>query len=460
MIGRSLRVRLVASGATAIVIALSVAGFALTILFERHVARTLAADLEVHLRQLLAGVEFNAAGQLNAARPPVDPRFSDPLSGLYWQMGDDHGQLVRSRSLWDMTLSLPSDELALDEGHFHEVAGPAGSRLMLVERQVSLHSVADKQSAVTVAVAADMSRVSAAGAAFAQDLVMALGLLGLILALATSAQLMLGLRPLRSLQSGISDIRSGRKRRLPLDVPTEVMPLVEEVNAMIDAQERQIERSRGRAADLAHGLKTPLAALAADAVRLVERGEKSIAAEIETVVKAMSRHVDRELARARLRGDQRRRPDVSTELGPLVRSLLAILSRTRADAHITFEHEIQDGTTLSFDRADLAEVLGNLLDNAVRHATSRVRISSIDFGDGHTIVVEDDGCGINPNTIPSVLERGIRLDQRGGGAGLGLSIVQEVLDAYGWQLVLERSTLGGLKAECRPPNERRSSHEN
>ena len=276
----------------------------------------------------------------------------------------------------------------------------------------------------------------------------ALALLGLVLAIATSIQVALGLRPLDALRRGVADIRSGRRDHLPAGVPAEVRPLVEKVNALLDAQEREIERSRSRAADLAHGLKTPLAALAADAGRLRDRGELALAQDIETVGEAMSRHVDRELARARLRGSVRHRDSHSTTLAPLVRSLVATLSRTSFGMHVTFEEHIADDVRVPLDRTDLAEVLGNLLENAARHAAKRARISLDSEG---SILIEDDGPGIPPAQRPRVLERGIRLDERGEGAGLGLAIVQDVLNAYGWRLVLATSDLGGLKIAIAPP---------
>ena len=100
-------------------------------LFERHVTRSIADDLEVHLKQLLAGIEVDAEGRLAVTRPPADPRFADPLSGLYWQVSDDHGTLIRSRSLWDTSLPLKIDEIGPGEVHHHELPGPAGARLMV-----------------------------------------------------------------------------------------------------------------------------------------------------------------------------------------------------------------------------------------------------------------------------------------------------------------------------------------
>ena len=130
-------------------------------------------------------------------------------------------------------------------------------------------------------------------------------------------------------------------------------------------------------------------------------------------------------------------------LAPLVRALINTLSRTPTGAHVTFETNIADDLQVPIDRTDLAEVLGNLLENATRYARQRVHISS---GPQSSVIIEDDGAGITPAHGPRVLERGSRLDQSGEGAGLGLAIVQDVLSAYGWGLALEKSKLGGLRA--------------
>lgn len=449
MTRKSLRLRLVVGGVVAILVALTVAGAGLVLLFERHVARTLNDDLDVHLKQLLAGIDVDSEGRLVVPRPPADPRFTEPLSGLYWQAADARGQLVRSRSLWDTALDLPIDSPQPGEVHHHDALGPGGSRMLVSEMMVTL-GVGDHRIPVRVVVAADLARVMKAGFAFARDLAVALSILGVVLAIATSVQVGLGLRPLDALRRGVAEIRAGRNRYLPSTVPDEVRPLVEEVNALLNAREREIEHSRRRAADLAHGLKTPLAALAADAVRLRERGEHAIAQDIEAVGDAMSRHVDRELARARVRAIARHGALPSTDMVPLVRSLVATLARTPDGARVKLEHCLEENVRLPFDRTDLAEVLGNLLENAARHAATRVRITAAFGPAGPLVTIEDDGPGIAPDQMPAVLERGTRLDERGEGAGLGLAIVQDVLEAYDWQLLLARSDLGGLKATISP----------
>ena len=443
----SLRLRLVAGGMIAILVALGAAGAGFVLLFQRHVSRTLASDLDVHLGQLLAGIDVGRDGHLVVTRPPADPRFEEPLSGLYWQVTDDRDQMLRSRSLWDTTLALPPDEPGPSEVHQHEVNGPSDARVLVAERSV-LMTAGDRRIGVRAAVASDLSRAAVAVKAFAKDLSVALGLLALVLAIATSIQVSLGLRPLALLRRGISDIRAGRRKHLPTAAPSEVGPLVEEVNALLDAQEREILRSRGRAADLAHGFKTPLAALMADAARLRERGDNRMAQDIEAVADAMSRHVDRELALARLRSGARSTGTRATELRPLLSSVLATLARTPSANRIRFERSIPEGLRIPFDRTDLAEVLGNLLENAARHAKALVRITAI--ADPLSMIVDDDGEGIPETQIARVLERGGRLDEQGSGTGLGLAIVQDVLEAYGWRLQITRSELGGARVTIAP----------
>ena len=445
----SLRLRLMLGGVVAIVVALALAGLGLVLLFERQARRGLAEDLDVHLRQLVAGIDVGTDGRLTINRSPADPRFGDPLSGLYWQAGDDRDQLLRSRSLWDTILALPVDEPGFGTIHRHEAAGPGGTRLLVAERRVQL-TVSGTTHAVRLAVAADLARVAASRRAFAGELALALAVLAMALSAAAWVQVELGLKPLRLVRSGVAEIREGKARRLAPAVPLELRPLVVELNALLEAQERDIARSRDRAADLAHGLKTPLAALAADARRLQERGQPDIAQEIDGLVDAMRRHVDRELVRVRLRGAGPGRVPESTSLLPLVRGLVATLARTPAGERIAVDVSIPDEAALPLERTDLAEVLGNLLENAVRHARSRVRITIVaDAQPG--VLVEDDGPGVADSDRQRILERGRRLDS-GGGAGLGLAIVQDVLDAYGWRLRLQQSRLGGLAASIAPAN--------
>jgi signal transduction histidine kinase len=435
---RSLRLRLALAGAGAIALALALSYFGLVFLFERHVYRTLADDLDGYLRQIIGRFEVDASGAPSLSRTPLDPRFEAPLSGLYWRVTGGQKPL-RSRSLWDDKLELPTDNPSEGQTHYHQIAGPDGRPLLVAERKISPEKTSGKNFRISVA--SDLSRLRSARDEFAEDLLPSLAALAVALGGAMWAQLTLGLRPLSRLRSEFAAIAQGRIRRLSDDAPAEVATLVAEVNALLDAQDAAAERARARAADLAHGLRTPLAAIANDAQRLHESGEVETARSIGIAAEAIRRHIERELARSRLRG-RGRGGLPETPVRAVAESLVAILGRTEKGEAVEFQVDVPADLKWPADRQDLTEALGNLLDNATRYANSTVRVSASESG---AINVEDDGPGIDIAAEAQVRERGGRLDESGG-AGLGIAIVQEILDAYGGQLQLDRSPLGGLKA--------------
>lgn len=450
----SLRLRLLAAGAASILLALALAGFGLVLLFERHVERRMALELEANLRQLIDGLGRAPDGTLDLLRPPAEPRFLEPLSGLYWQISEEPpaqgGPVLRSRSLWDAVLRLPPDVLQRGEVHRHTIPGPGGASLLAVERQVTLPaSLGDGSMRAVVAV--DRAELHAAGRAFARDLAPSLGLLAAVLIAAAWVQVTVGLRPLDLLRRRLAAVRAGREARLgAAGFPDEVRPLAAELDHLLDAQDAALERARARAADLAHGLKTPLTILAADAAQLRERGEGDLAAEIETVTEGMRRHVERELARARAApagGLRQAAP------APVAQRVVDVLRRAPRGQDLAWEVEIPAGLTVDADAQDLAEMLGNLAENAMKWARARVRLAGRREAGGTVLLsVEDDGPGIPEAEAATALARGGRLDATKPGAGLGLAIVGDLAEAYGGSLGLGRSAgLGGLRAEIRLP---------
>ena len=172
-------------------------------------------------------------------------------------------------------------------------------------------------------------------------------------------------------------------------------------------------RARGRAADLAHGLKTPLAALAGDVRRLRDGGQTEIACSIEASGETMRRHVERELARARMhRGHPVLAAD-STSVSEVVDALFGILKRTDKGASLALVNDAPRSVRAPMERADLTEALGNVLDNAVRYAKTTVRVSCQGDSEPLAIVVEDDGPGIEQTLEAIIRQRGGRLDERG-----------------------------------------------
>ncbi|MBS0643834.1 MAG: HAMP domain-containing histidine kinase [Proteobacteria bacterium] len=445
----SLRLRLFAAGAASIVVALTVAGGGLLLLFERHVERRVVAELETDLRQLIGGLALGANGALEVARPPAEPLFDTPLSGSYWQITPlGGGPLLRSRSLWDTVLALPQDDLTPGQEHLHDLLGPGGAMLLAAERSVRLPaSLGGVQIRAVVAV--DRSVVTTAARAFATDLLPALGLLALILAAAAWVQVTVGLRPLDAVRRRLAAVREGRMPRLGNDFPDEVRPLALEVDTLLDAQEAAMMRARARAADLAHGLKTPLTVLATTAEDLRARGDAAIADEINGVADGMRRHVERELARARV--SHATRSAVLQPVAPVIGQVVGVLRRTPRGQELDWAVDAPASVAAAVDPQDMAEMLGNLAENAVKWAQTQVTVTAVAAPDGCVVAVEDDGPGIAEDDMPVALARGGRLDESRPGTGLGLAIVTDLVEAYGGALALGRSGLGGLHAAIRLP---------
>ena len=410
----------------------------------------MAAELGSHLNQLVSGLTQTADGTLEVGVPPAEPRFLQPLSGLYWQIAEEpRGSLLRSRSLWDATLTLPPDELAAGDIHEHTVAGPGGASLLAVERRISLPANLGGRT-IRAVVAVDRAEIHAAGWAFASDLAPSLALLAAILIAAAWVQVGVGLRPLDSVRRRLAQVRSGETERLGAAFPDEVRPLAAEVDHLLEAQEKAIVQARARAADLAHGLKTPLTVLSADAEELRARGDTRLAAEIEAITAGMRRHVERELVRARIGVRARSLP--VQPVRPVTERIVGVLRRTPQGQRLSWEIDAADQLGVRTDIQDLTEILGNLAENAATWATGSVRIEGRRDGNAVVLRVEDDGPGVPEDQIDTVLARGGRLDETRPGTGLGLAIVGDLVEVYGGSLALRRGSLGGLLAEVRLPS--------
>ncbi len=434
----SLRMRLLLGGAASILAALILSALGLMLLFERHVERRVEAELGVHLDQIVASLDHGTGGSLIIKRPPADPRFAIPLSGLYWQLNADSNTILRSRSLWDVQLALPPDDLADGAVHKHRIAGPAGSELIVLERSITLPARLGG-GGIRAAVAVDTADIKAAVRSFAIDLLPYLAVIAIFLISAAYAQVAIGLKPLDTVHKQLTTIRQGKARRLGRAFPDEILPLTAEVDALLDARETQIEKARARAGDLAHGFKTPLQVLAGDVARLRVKGECDIAAEIEQVATAMRGHVDRELTRARIASGNR---DARAGIAEVVERVVAVIRRTPEGARLDWTVDIPTDAVARIDPDDLAEAIGNLVENAARHARKAVSIRMRREGDLTLLSVIDDGAGIPKERLDEALARGGKLDRLGGGAGLGLAIVREIAEAWGGYFEIHTSSAG------------------
>lgn len=376
---------------------------------------------------LIASVEAADDGGLELDDPPADPRFDLPLSGWYWQVQAGDSVIGRSSSLLDGRLSGPLAGIVGGPG-----VGADGARLRVLRRQVGL-PVSD--SPVTVTVTVPQGRIDGSLRQISRPLAMALAVLGIVLAGASLVQVTLGLESLDRLRRDLGAVRAGRKDRLTLPQANELRPLVAEINAGLDQNAELLARSRQHLGNLAHSLKTPLAALANE-LPPDHRGQAMLA--------RMDRLIGWHLRRARSAGP--RLLGQRIPVGPVIDDILLVLRWPMRDKGITVRIDCPPEAAFAGERQDLEEMIGNLADNAVKWGRSRLAIRVI-AGPGLTIRIEDDGPGMQRADTARALIRGGRLDEDGvPGWGLGLAIVADLAALHGGSLRLERSALGGLAA--------------
>jgi signal transduction histidine kinase len=264
------------------------------------------------------------------------------------------------------------------------------------------------------------------------------------------AQMRRGLSPFDELRARLAAVRDGRELRLEGHYPSEVQPLVNDLNALLDHRDEAIRRALGKAGDLAHGLKTPVAVMMHEADRADAAGQHDVAIEMRTQLDRMRRLLDYHLAHARAAASGAplgARSSVAESANGLARTLL----RLHADRGLSIDVNVSQDHTVRVQREDLDEMLGNLLDNACKWTTSRVRITSSVNGPNVIITIDDDGRGLDAAMRDAVLQRGVRADEAAPGSGFGLAIVRDLAELYGGSIALERSDAGGMRAGLRLP---------
>lgn len=449
MNGGSLQLRLLAAATVSIVIALVLSGIFIGYIFERYVTARIESELISYNKQLAASMAFADDGTPKLASNLAEPRFERPLSGLYWQIASGDEILLRSRSLWHYSLTLPAsrplDVLVRETPEDM----PAGEPLAIVQSDILIFNGSTEQR-YRLTSAIDLGEITRARKAFDGEIFLALVMVGVALMAAAGFQATVGLSPLRKLRRTIATIREGNADRLDGEFPDEVRPLVEEINTLLASQEEAVKRARYSAADLAHGLKTPLSIISAESRRLASTSSQASTVEIQRQIEIMRRKTDRHLALARLRGRGglvAARAKLGPTLGGLIRTMQCIPAQTNIDWTYPKECELD----VAIDADDLTEALGNILDNARKWASSRVEISI--SADKATIVVTitDDGPGPQA-PVDALIERSITAGRPDlTGEGIGLAISREILEAYGGLMQLGASTSGGMMVSVRLP---------
>lgn len=445
----SLARRLFLSATAVSVVFLAVIGILLSTLYRNSVERAFDRRLNLYLRNIVAEVANNPRPPLSEPETLGEPLFLIPNSGWYWQilrMGEN-GETKLSRSTPDeglVTLLAQNVKQRKDGLRQGYMRGPDGQRLRVVERLLDIGD--DGRFLITVS--GDSVEIDEEAAEFNYALFITFALLALAFILTVGFQVRYGLRPLSRISGALSEIRSGRAERLAGDFPREIDPLAREVNALLESNREIAERARTHVGNLAHALKTPLSVLMNEAGHVPEPGGEKIREQLNVMRDQVTRHLERARIAART-------VVVSTtiDVGPVVATIARTMEKIHRERGVSIHARTDESVKFRGEQQDLEEMLGNLVDNACKWATSRIDVElhsqPVPRGEGNAffrLQVDDDGPGLAPNEREEVLRRGRRLDESKPGTGLGLSIVLDLAKLYGGSLELGNSPLGGLRA--------------
>lgn len=406
-------------------------------LFEMGLQRYLEAGLRNDSENLLAALVRGPQGlQLDERR--LSPAYQRPFSGHYFRIDFADGHW-RSRSLWDQELP------ALDQPGLHDnlQLGPEGQQLLVLRTDYRRSGVP-----ISISVAEDYTPIRESFRRV-QQLGLGLGLTGLLLILLLQRiTVRRALRPLEQAREQIAQLQRGQRSQLDDQVPVELEPLVAQINHLLAHTEDSLKRSRNALGNLGHALKTPLAVLLSLASSEQLEAHPQLRKTLREQLQQVEQRLNRELNRARLSGDAL--PGALFDCDAEFPGLLATLNIIHGE-HLALSYRAPTGLQLPWDREDLLELLGNLLDNACKWADAEVRVSVAETADGFELSVEDDGPGIPEERRDQVFSRGTRLDEQTHGHGLGLGIVRDIVDSWGGKLSLLQSEWGGLKVVIELP---------
>ena len=431
------------------VIALLLTGLLLSTYFRQNGHREFNRLLEAHAFNLMGAIDIDDSGTLNGEPNLGDPRFLEPGSGWYWSIATaaaPQNPLVHSPSISGESLQIVDlAEKPFDEQfrRLSENENPDGTTSLLLEAQLF---VGDGDTLYQVLVAGNQSDIEAEVSKFNRTLLLFFTFFGIGTAIATYFVIKIGLKPLYGAAESLHDVREGKSDLLTGEYPSEIEPLVEEINQLIQANRSIVDRARTQVGNLAHALKTPLAVILNDSRSPTKKTNDIVIEQAEM----MSSQIQSYLERARIAA-QRNTVASRTEIAPVLERLTRVMRKLSPS--IDFRVEQQEAK-LQFkgEEQDLEETLGNLLENAARFASSRVeiKVEAVRKSSGKPkmvqITVADDGVGLSAEQRNQALKRGIRLDETQPGSGLGLSIVNDIVTEYGGSFELHDNDPKGLLA--------------
>jgi len=439
---KSLTKRIITLSIFWIVIALVATALLLGRFYLSHIEEHYDAHVFTHVEELVAAVETSPDGSLRLTRQPTDPRFHRPGSGWYWEVLSGNSSLARSASLGDNQLDLSG--IVFEENHnIQMVYGPENETLRAHVVHVAYPHEA---GSITVAATVPEMQIKDDVHDFYAHIFTSFAVLGVGLSLAVFMQVRLALKPLKAIQTAISDIHAGKIDRLPREFPKDVQPLVDELNFLLDHNETLLKRARTQLSDLAHAVKNPLSVIRNEARDVPGKQGKLILEQSHV----MANNIDHYLSRARIYGKQDA-IGYRTSVKSVIEDLSFAISHIHKDRNVEMHLLCLDDKWFRGEAQDLEEMAGNLIDNACKWAKSEVTVSCESDHNRLTLIIEDDGPGIAEEELETITRRGKRLDESMPGHGHGLGIAKDIAQLYGGSLKLGRSDMGGLMAKLDLP---------
>ncbi|MEF9900538.1 MAG: sensor histidine kinase [Pseudomonas sp.] len=406
-------------------------------LFEVGLQRYLETGLRKESENLLIAMVQGQSGlELDERR--ISSAYKRPFSGYYFRIDFD-GKSWRSRSLWDLDMPAPANS-----GLYTDLElGPENQQLLVLRSDYRRFG-----QSIAISVAQDYTPVRDQFRRMKQ-IGLGMGLVALILVLILQRiTVTRSLRPLERVRVQIAQLQQGKRSQLDTQVPSELEPLVAQINHLLAHTEDSLRRSRNALGNLGHALKTPLAVLLSLASSEQLKDAPQVRVQLREQLQQIQQRLSRELNRARLAGDAL--PGAQFDCDAELPGLLSTLSMIHGHG-LQLSQQVRPGLVLPWDREDLLELLGNLFDNACKWADSEVRLSIEEQPSRYLLVVDDDGPGIPVSEREQVLERGTRLDEQIDGHGLGLGIVRDIVEVWSGHMTLQDSPLGGLRVNIELP---------
>jgi two-component system, OmpR family, sensor histidine kinase PhoQ len=441
---RSLRARVVLWVSVALVVLFAVTIVGLDIAFRESTDRARLELLEVQALGLIALAEPDATGELRLPADAIDPQFEVANSGLYGALFDRNGRAVwQSLSLLGRDFPV-DDRVSAGERQHLKADVPGFPPLDALLMGITWEFADGRTASYTFAIAVSLESYLARQAAFRRNLIGWFLGITVTMLIVISGLLTFVLRPLRRLERQVREVEGGERASLTGRYPSELVGLANNLNALIETERRRLARYRNTLDDLAHSLKTPLAAMRTLLSEQGQRSEAERTTALDRELDRMDQRVSYQLRRARASGAT----GLGTEpvaVAPIVDDLKQTLDKVYRDKRMECTLDVAPSATFRGDPGDLTETLGNLMDNAYKYGRHRVHVTARSRADRLFVTVGDDGRGIGAELAATLFERGTRADESVPGQGIGLAVVRETVELYHGTLDVGRSELGGAE---------------